>query len=52
MYGDKIEIMAGSGINPGNVKDIISFTGVQAVHFSSSYNYCKVESFEVIGKGS
>lgn len=33
-YGDKIEILAGSGINAGNVKEIIEFSKINQVHSS------------------
>lgn len=33
-YGDKIEILAGSGINETNVQDIIHYTGINQVHSS------------------
>jgi copper homeostasis protein len=33
-YGDKIQVLAGSGINAGNVKDIIESTGINQVHSS------------------
>lgn len=33
-YGAELEIMAGSGINPANVRDVVA-TGVGAVHFSA-----------------
>ena len=51
LYGDKIEIMAGSGINPGNIQDICN-TGVKAIHFSSSFNFCNSEDFVVLKKES
>lgn len=33
-YGNSIEILAGSGINEKNVKDLIEFTGINQVHSS------------------
>lgn len=33
-YGDKIEILAGSGINYSNAKSVIEFTGIHQVHSS------------------
>lgn len=38
-YGDKIEILAGSGINASNAKDIIAMTGIHQVH-SSCKDWC------------
>lgn len=35
-YGDKIEIMAGGGIKPHNIRDIISKSGVKQVHFGGT----------------
>lgn len=31
-WGDRITIMAGSGVNPANVVEIVSATGVKAIH--------------------
>lgn len=33
-YGDKIEILAGSGINASNAKEIMDYTGIYQVHSS------------------
>ncbi len=33
-YGDKIEILAGSGINYKNAKEIMSKTGISQIHSS------------------
>ena len=33
-YGDKIEILAGSGINDTNAKDFVEYTGVKQIHSS------------------
>ena len=35
-YGDKIEIMAGGGIKPHNIKEILSKSGVRQVHFGGT----------------
>jgi copper homeostasis protein len=35
--GDRISIMAGSGINPDNVRDLIEYTGVSEVHISGKH---------------
>ena len=34
--GDRLEILAGSGLNPGNVRALVEKTGVRAVHGSFS----------------
>ena len=34
MYGDRIEILAGSGVNAKNVEELIQKTGVMQVHSS------------------
>jgi len=33
--GERIKILAGGGINPGNVREILDFTKVKEVHFSA-----------------
>ena len=33
-YGDKIEILAGSGVNVGNMDEIMDYTGINQVHSS------------------
>lgn len=33
--GDRIKILAGGGINPGNVREILEYTKVREVHFSA-----------------
>lgn len=33
-YGDKIELLAGSGVNATNAKEIIEYTGIHQVHSS------------------
>lgn len=33
-YGDQIEILAGSGINAGNAKELMEYTGINQVHSS------------------
>lgn len=38
-YGDKIEILAGSGINDTNAKEIIEYTGISQIH-SSCKDWC------------
>lgn len=35
----RVLIMPGAGINPTNISEIISFTGVQEIHFSGSVTY-------------
>ena len=34
MFGDRIQILAGSGINGGNVRNLVEYTGVNQVHSS------------------
>jgi len=36
--GERIIILAGAGINPDNVSEIISFTGANEIHASCSIN--------------
>ncbi len=36
-YGDKIEIMAGSGVNFENIREIYEKTGIENFHLSASY---------------
>ena len=38
-YGDQIELLAGSGVNDGNVRELIEKTGIHQVH-SSCKAYC------------
>lgn len=38
-YGDKIEIMAGSGINSSNIKEIYEKTGIESFHMSARDYY-------------
>ena len=45
-YGDKIEILAGSGVNTKNAKEIMDFTGISQVHSS-----CKEWIFDNTTKG-
>lgn len=45
-YGDKIEILAGSGINYKNAKEIMDYTGISQVHSS-----CKEWIFDNTTKG-
>ena len=45
-YGDKIEILAGSGINASNAKELIEYTGIYQVHSS-----CKSYVSDVTTKG-
>lgn len=33
-YGDKIEILAGSGVNVGNMDEIMDYTGINQIHSS------------------
>ena len=33
-YGDQIELLAGSGMNAGNAKEMMSYTGISQVHSS------------------
>lgn len=35
-FGEKIEIMAGGGINAGNIMKVIQYTGVKQVHFGGT----------------
>ncbi|MDR1593640.1 MAG: copper homeostasis protein CutC [Prevotellaceae bacterium] len=37
MADGRISIMAGSGVNPGNVKDLIGYTGINEVHISGKH---------------
>ncbi len=39
-YGDDIEILAGSGINSNNAKEIMEFTGISQVHSSCKEWIC------------
>lgn len=34
MFGDRIQILAGSGVNGGNVRNLVEYTGVNQVHSS------------------
>ena len=34
MFGDRIQILAGSGVNGGNVRELVEYTGVSQVHSS------------------
>ena len=34
LYGDRIQILAGSGVNGGNVRELVEYTGVLQVHSS------------------
>ncbi|MBR3840045.1 MAG: copper homeostasis protein CutC [Erysipelotrichales bacterium] len=45
-YGDKIEILAGGGVNASNAREIVEFTGINQVH-SSCKSY--VTDFTTIG---
>ena len=33
-YGDKIELLAGSGVNAGNVRELMEKTGIRQIHSS------------------
>ena len=33
-YGDRIELLAGSGVNASNAKEMIEYTGINQVHSS------------------
>ena len=43
--GERIIILAGAGINPGNVSEIISFTGANEIHASCSINLDRKTGF-------
>ena len=51
-YGDKIEILAGSGINAKNVKSLIEYTGIKQIHSSCrSYQIDKTASNQYLSFG-
>jgi copper homeostasis protein len=41
--GDRLEILAGSGINPGNVAQLVQKTGIRAVHGSFSAHWPDID---------
>ena len=46
MSGDRIVIMAGSGINPENAEKLVQFTGVKELHTSSRSSYPSKMKFQ------
>lgn len=50
-YGKHIEILAGSGVNAGNAKQILNYTGVEQIHGSFSIA-CESKSQNEVSFGS
>lgn len=49
-YGDRIEIMAGSGVNHENIKEIYEKTGIENFHLSASYTGQSEIAYDNFGK--
>ena len=49
-YGDRIEIMAGSGVNHENIKEIYEKTHIENFHLSASYTGQTEIDYDNFGK--